>query len=95
MPARKLKPIEERDPYAALVLEAFERIAPDSAFPLPVYRYPDLANLKQPDQPPPASAARLTRCIKLVEVRYIGAAPAPEFSPEFSPKATNGGGAQP
>lgn len=27
MAARKLKPIEERDPYAALVLDAYDRIS--------------------------------------------------------------------
>lgn len=26
MPLKKLRPIEERDPYAALVLEAFDRL---------------------------------------------------------------------
>ena len=30
MPVKQLKPIEERDPYAALVLEAYDRLVQDS-----------------------------------------------------------------
>lgn len=56
MPVRKLKPIEERDPYAAMVLDAFDRL--EAGLPL------------ASEERPVTTAAETTRRREALELKH-------------------------